>query len=156
MNIYKHDIVFQEVPNHISLALYVCGCSLRCPGCHSPELWSESNGYELTRELFLSLLNQYRNRITCVLFLGGEWREAQLVEFLKTAHHEGFWTARYTGETGVSQELESHLDFLKTGRWRRELGGLDSPTTNQVFRDIKNNQILNHLFYQTHNKETAK
>ncbi|MDG0816900.1 anaerobic ribonucleoside-triphosphate reductase activating protein [Bdellovibrio svalbardensis] len=154
MNIYKYDIVYQEVPHHISLALYVCGCPLQCPGCHSPELWTEKTGTPLTREGLLSLLNKYCDRISCVLFLGGEWHEQELVSLLQVAREQSLLTALYTGLDVVSPELEKHLDFLKTGPWRRELGGLASPNTNQIFRDLRNGQILNHLF-QTNSKETS-
>lgn len=155
MNIYKYDIVFQEVPDHISLAFYVCGCALRCPGCHSTELWSESNGFPLTTDLLQHLLSQYKDRISCVLFLGGEWRESDLLELLTMVRRTDVLTALYTGETSVSDALKNQLDFLKTGPWRRELGGLDSPTTNQIFYDLKNGLILNHLFQSTINKENS-
>lgn len=147
MNIYKYDIVFQEVPDHISLAFYVCGCPLRCPGCHSPELWTEKNGTPLTDELFETCLNRYIGKISCVLFMGGEWHEAELIRLLGKAQSRGLETALYTGLESVSAELEKSLRFLKTGPWRSELGGLSSPHTNQVFRDLKYNLKLNHLFH---------
>jgi anaerobic ribonucleoside-triphosphate reductase activating protein len=146
MNIYKHDIVFQEVPDHISLSISVCGCPLRCPGCHSAELWKADNGYPLTPELFENLLKQYSRKITCVLFLGGEWQEQSLVKFLARAQKENLKTALYTGLDEISENIKQHLNFLKTGPWRPDLGGLSSPTTNQIFRDLNTNQILNHLF----------
>lgn len=152
MNIYKYDIVYQEVPHQISLALYACGCPLKCPGCHSPELWSEKTGSPLSAERLQSLLERYRTRISCVLFMGGEWHEAQLIKFLQQVKAQNLLTALYTGLTEVSPQLEKNLDFLKTGPWRYELGGLDSPQTNQIFRDLRTQQVLNHLF-QTHNKE---
>lgn len=146
MNTYKYDIVFQEVPNHISLAFSICGCSLHCPGCHSPELWPESAGFPLTEELYMTLLAKYKNRVDCVLFLGGEWHQSELIKFLKMARSQHFKTALYTGQEDVSEELKKNLSFLKTGSWKSKLGGLSSSTTNQVFRDLETNSILNHLF----------
>lgn len=146
MNIYRYDIVFQEVPNHISLGFYVCGCPLRCPGCHSPELWTEKTGAPLTMPLYQSLLLQYRDKADCILFLGGEWHSHDLIEFLKEARALNFKTALYTGLEDVPMEIKSHLTFLKTGPWRAELGGLSSPNTNQVFRDLTTNTVLNYLF----------
>ncbi|MEK2646637.1 anaerobic ribonucleoside-triphosphate reductase activating protein [Bdellovibrio sp. BCCA] len=146
MNIYRYDIVFQEVPNHISLAFYVCGCPLRCPGCHSPELWTEKTGVPLTMSFYRTLLLQYQGKADCILFLGGEWHSRELVEFLKEARTADFKTALYTGLDDVTTEIKSHLTFLKTGPWRAKLGGLSSPTTNQVFRDLTTNTVLNHLF----------
>ena len=56
--------------------------------------------------------------------------------------------------TGLEQdELERasiaiipQLTYLKTGRWKMELGGLDSPHTNQRFIDLRSGEVLNHLF----------
>lgn len=146
MNIYKYDIVFQEVPNYISLAFYVCGCPLQCPGCHSPELWTEKTGQALTMSFFVSLLARYEGRIDNVLFLGGEWHENQLVEFLRESRRRNLKTTLYTGLEKVSDNILENLDFLKTGPWRQEFGGLSSPATNQVFHDLKTQQVLNHLF----------
>ncbi|KYG64520.1 anaerobic ribonucleoside-triphosphate reductase activating protein [Bdellovibrio bacteriovorus] len=146
MNIYKYDIVFQEVPDQISLAFYVCGCPLKCPGCHSPELWTEKTGSPLTVELLQQLLMEYKNKITCVLFLGGEWHAKDLISFLTLCQQQGLLTALYTGLDDVPSSLKDHLDFLKVGPWRAELGGLNSPTTNQKFIDLKTQQTLNHLF----------
>lgn len=148
MKIYKYDILFQEVPNEISLGFYVCGCSLRCPGCHSPELWSENNGFALSDELFNSLLEKYAAKISCVLFLGGEWRPLELIHFLKLCEVRGLKTALYTGLDDITPEIKQHLDYLKCGPWREALGGLPSPVSNQIFWDVKNNKRLNHLFHQ--------
>lgn len=146
MNIYKYDIVFQEVPNEIAIAFYVCGCPLRCPGCHSPELWTEKTGFSLTEPLFKDILKKYRTRATCVLFLGGEWHPKVLQDYLSIARAEGFLTALYTGLDTLPQPLIKHLDFLKTGPWRADLGGLDSPITNQIFMDLRSNTVLNSYF----------
>lgn len=146
MNIYKYDIVFQEVPNHISLAFYVCGCPLKCVGCHSPELWTEKSGFPLTLELFHSLLKKYHHKADCILFLGGEWHPHELQNFLQEALKQNYKTALYTGLEDVSENLKAHLHFLKTGPWQQELGGLSSSTTNQVFKDLRSNTVLNHLF----------
>ena len=146
MNIYKYDIVFQEVPEHIALAFYVCGCPLQCEGCHSPELWNLKSGFTLTPTLFLELLERYRGKADCVLFMGGEWHKSELIGFLQKARQLKYKTALYTGFEHIPTDLKSNLDFLKTGPWKKELGGLNSPSTNQVFMDLNANKILNHLF----------
>lgn len=148
MKIYKFDILFQEVPNHISLGFYACGCRLRCPGCHSPELWSEHNGFTLSEELFKSLLLKYAHKISCIVFLGGEWHPEELIEFLSLAQQAGLKTALYTGLNDVPQAIKDHLDYLKVGPWIQSLGGLTSAETNQVFWDVKNDKKLNYLFQQ--------
>lgn len=155
MKIYKFDILFQEVPNHISLGFYVCGCTLRCHGCHSQELWTEHNGFTLTEDLYISLLEKYGTKVSCVLFLGGEWHSSELIRFLSLATKAGLKTALYTGLDDVPAPLKNHLDFLKCGPWIQNLGGLSSPKTNQIFWDVKNGMKLNHLFQQPdEHKET--
>lgn len=148
MRYLNWDITFQEVPNEISLSFSITGCPIRCLGCHSPELWSSRNGKELTFEKLQELINRYRGQITAVLFLGGEWHEEELISFLQLAKSHSLKTCLYTGKETASEAILSHLDFLKTGSWISEKGGLDSETTNQKFIDVKNNQILNHLFHK--------
>ena len=58
----------------------------------------------------------------------------------------GYKTCLYTGEEEVSPEILEHLTYIKTGPWIQELGGLSSPSTNQMFKEVKTNSILNHLF----------
>lgn len=156
MKVYKFDILFQEVPGHISLGFYVCGCPLRCHGCHSTELWFEHNGFPLTETLFQSLLEKYSRKISCVLFLGGEWCSQELISFLRLASETyGLKTALYTGHENVSDNIKTYLHYLKCGPWIAARGGLASPTTNQTFWDVKNNIKLNHLFQQNEQqKET--
>jgi len=146
MNIYKYDILFQEVPNEISLAFYVCGCPLQCKGCHSPQLWTDKNGQPLTLNLYHQLLDRYRGYVSCVLFMGGEWHLNELIHFLEIAGKKNYKTALYTGLEKIPPQLQTHLDFVKLGPWRQDLGGLSSVTTNQVFLDLKRNKILNYLF----------
>lgn len=84
--------------------------------------------------------------ITCVVFMGGEWYPHELNAKLKIAIDCGLKTALYTGESDISQDIMKNLTFLKTGKWIEELGGLNSPRTNQRFLNVKTNKNLNHLF----------
>ena len=43
------DIVFQEIPDEVTLAVNLSGCPCRCPGCHSKHLWGDV-GEPLTDE----------------------------------------------------------------------------------------------------------
>ena len=146
MYYYDFQVVLQEVPGEISLCFSICGCQLRCKGCHSSHLWKENNGKILRIHNYLETLNTYSGYATCVLFMGGEWHSKELIEMLKIAKHKNYKTCLYTGETYVSKEISEELTFLKTGKWKQELGGLESQTTNQVFKDIRKNKNLNYLF----------
>ncbi len=139
MNYFKYDIVFQEIPNEISLALYMTGCPLRCKGCHSPELWNPINGQELSEETLNALIDRYEGSTSCLLFMGGEWEPAKLIQFVLLGKSRGLKVALYTGceLEQLPRELVLQLDYLKTGPWIEHLGGLNSPTTNQRFYTFK-------------------
>jgi len=141
MRIYNYDIVLQEVPDEISLCITVCGCNLKCDGCHSPHTWGNS-GKEFTIIDFKKLLNNYKNYITCVLFMGGEWTD-DLCIMLEYAKSINLKTCLYTGLNNLQI---NNVDYLKTGRWIKELGGLNSITTNQIFQNTKTGEILNYKF----------
>lgn len=150
MHYDKLDVVFQEVPNEISLTFRITGCPLRCKGCHSKASQS-AVGIPLTTDHFKDQLNKYKRGVSCVLFMGGEWHPNQLVEYLEIAQIEGFKTCLYTGLENVPDNIKSHLDYLKTGPWIAELGGLNSPTTNQIFTDLNTNKNLNKYFTKRNN-----
>lgn len=144
------DIVFQEVPDEISLCFSIVGCSLKCPGCHSPQLWSRNHkGDLLNTERYKSLLQRYEGFATCILFMGGEWRPKELLRKLKMAQEFGFKTCLYTGEETIPDELSEQLNYLKTGRWDYRLGGLESSQTNQKFTNVNTGEILNYKFQTT-------
>jgi anaerobic ribonucleoside-triphosphate reductase activating protein len=142
----KATVLFQEVPDHISLAFSVAGCPIKCEGCHSSETWDTSWGNELLDSHFLKLLKRYQGFINCVVFFGGEWHPDALIQKLKIAQQRGLKTCLYTGFDNIPQRIKAHLDFLKTGAYIEKLGGLDSPMTNQVFTDLKTGDALNHRF----------
>ena len=146
MNFATFDIVFQEVPGEITLSFTMTGCQLACKGCHSSYLWNPKNGNELTDAILVDTITRYAGLITTVLFLGGEWDEPRLIELLCLCEQHSLHTALYTGLTDVSCALRQHLTYLKVGPWIADLGGLNSPITNQTMIDLRTNEVLNHLF----------
>jgi anaerobic ribonucleoside-triphosphate reductase activating protein len=145
-NCITPSVVFQEVPNEISLCFSITGCKVGCKGCHSTELWHEDNGIRLSNTSFTQWLKKYQGLISCVVFFGGEWQPNALIEKLLIAKNHGLKTCLYSGEKHIDISISQHLNFLKTGAWNQSLGSLDSPTTNQVFRDVISGKKLNHLF----------
>ncbi|MDG1378634.1 MAG: anaerobic ribonucleoside-triphosphate reductase activating protein [Flavobacteriaceae bacterium] len=140
------QIVLQEVPGEISLCFSISGCSLQCKDCHSPFLWKEKSGMLLSQSIFTTLLQRYKDYASCVLFMGGEWHEQKLINFLKIAKIYNYKTCLYTGERAISENLLNELTWLKTGPWIPELGGLNSLQTNQNFIEVKSHKNLNYLF----------
>ena len=66
-----YDIVFQEIPDEVTLAVNLSNCPNRCKGCHSAYLM-EDVGDPLTEESLSMLLQKYGKSVTCVCFMGGD------------------------------------------------------------------------------------
>lgn len=130
----NHDIVFQEFPDEVALAINLTGCPCRCPGCHSQHLWGD-DGEPLTLDVLLRLADHYGRTITCIALMGGDAEPAAVLDLLAALR-----TARPTLRTGWysgRQELPPAFDprrapdYVKLGPWIEKLGPLSSPTTNQ-------------------------
>ena len=143
----SYSIVMKEVPNEISLAINISGCPYRCKGCHSQYLWEYTGAY-LTNNLE-KLLNMYDGLITCVCFMGGDQNESELLECLKIVKQRKLKTCLYTGKDFINNfryDVINNLDFIKTGKYIEELGGLNCSTTNQRMYDLNNNKEI--FFYK--------
>ncbi len=138
------QVVFQEVPDEISLAFSITGCDLQCRGGHSAQTWDASSGTLLDEAAFLQLTTRYRGLISCVLFYGGEWEPATLIHLAALAKDQGLVTCLYTGceLTELSRPIFEAFDYLKTGRWQVDLGGLTAATTNQRFYRVQSRDGL--------------
>lgn len=137
----SYGIVFQEVPNEISLAINISGCSHKCEGCHSEYLWEYKGNY-LKNDLDL-LIDRYFNYITCVCFMGGDQNIKELYslcEYIK--NHYKLKTCIYSGVNSIDVFKEflhnKILDYLKIGSYKKDLGDLTSSTTNQKIFLIEN------------------
>ena len=143
----SYAVVMQEVPNEISLAINISDCPYRCKGCHSQYLWEYTGAY-LTNNLE-KLLNMYDGLITCVCFMGGDQNESELLECLKIVKQRKLKTCLYTGKDFINNfryDVINNLDFIKTGKYIDELGGLNCSTTNQRMYDLNNNKEI--FFYK--------
>jgi anaerobic ribonucleoside-triphosphate reductase activating protein len=144
---YNCDIVLADVPGEISLAFSIAGCQLACKGCFWQSL-QDAPRFELSDELFSAKLESYAGLVSCVLFYGGEWEADELISKLKIARSLGLKTCLYSGRQIVANEICEQLDFIKTGGYREDLGGLSTPTTNQKFINLTTGENLTHLFWQ--------
>lgn len=147
MNITEPSITTSEVPDEISLVISVFGCPFKCDGCHSPYLQGEG-GFKLTIEYIQKLLSKYDGMISCICFMGGDQFKNELVEFLYwIKSNTDLKTCLYTGAEKVSKDIKSNLDYLKTGRYKKELGGLQSKTTNQRMIKLPSNENITNRFW---------
>lgn len=142
------QVTFQEIPTEISLGIHVVGCPLRCPGCHSSDLWHPDLGSELNPQTLERLIVKNKKYISCVLFLGGEWLADQLLELIKITKQHKLKTALYSGHelADIPISLIGTLDYIKYGPYKAENGGLNSPTTNQKLINLQTGENLNPYF----------
>ena len=127
-----YSIVFQEVPNEVSLAINISGCPHRCEGCHSKYLWEYEGNY-ISDDL-VALIEKYKDLITCVCFMGGDQNQNELSDLLIVAHKYNLKTALYTGVDFMGDlqiQVLRHLDYCKIGHYDENCGGLNHPNTNQ-------------------------
>jgi anaerobic ribonucleoside-triphosphate reductase activating protein len=120
LRFHNYDIVFQEVPGEVTLAINLSNCPNRCKGCHSPYLM-EDTGEILNESVLAGLLEKYGNAITCVCFMGGDAAPRE-VERLAASLHEAtcrrIKTAWYSGRQSFPQACSlQHFDFIKLGSY---------------------------------------
>ena len=135
---YSYDIVCQEIPDEITLAVNISCCPNRCPGCHSPWLWEEA-GEEMTEDMLTSLISGYSAAITCFCFMGGDAEPSEVERISRwiKSRWPHIKTAWYSGRAELPDGFDVMvLDYLKLGPYIEELGGLKSPDTNQVFYKV--------------------
>lgn len=138
-----------EVPDEISLIIPFAGCGHTCKGCHSPEYQSKYNGVRLNAPTFFSLLEKYKDKVSCICFFGGEHEES-LSWYIQKAKAAGFKTALYSGyEYGsIPEVVIESLDYLKTGCYDESLGGLLNVTTNQRLYQMNPFKDITDKFWQ--------
>ena len=126
-------VVFQEIPDEVTLAINISGCPCRCPGCHSQYLW-EDIGLPLNTEALDDFIERFGNDITCISFMGGD-ADPKGVNMLAQYIHETYpqyKVAWYSGRLRISPLVDRrHFDYIKIGPYIAHLGPLSKPTTNQ-------------------------
>lgn len=125
------DVVLEEIPDKVTLAVEITNCQGSCPGCHSPFLKTDI-GEELTCEAIDAMIRDNFG-IDCFLFLGeGRDRDAllSLAAYIRKSH-PGIEIAVYSGRKEVEDDFYEMFDYVKVGPYTEALGPLNSPTTNQ-------------------------
>jgi anaerobic ribonucleoside-triphosphate reductase activating protein len=126
-----NSIVFEEIPDRVTLAFSISNCQNRCKGCHSAFLRKDVG--EILDEK--TIINKFANtilRCNCVLFLGEGNDIDSLIRISDYIKSEfGVETALYSGRDYVEDKIYKHFDFVKIGSYQEELGPLNKRTTNQ-------------------------
>ena len=145
LRLASHDIVFQEIPGEVTLALNISGCPNRCKGCHSPHLM-EDVGEILDESLLSGLLYEYGNAVTCVCFMGGDadpGMVGQLAAYVHVYADGKLKTGWYSGKDNLPDGCcLGNFDYIKLGPYIERLGGLGSETTNQRLYKVEEGRLV--------------
>ena len=135
-------VVFQEIPDEVTLAVNISNCPCRCPGCHSKFLWTDT-GNPLTESVIDHFVLEFGNDITCIAFMGGD-SEPKAVNILACYIHQTYpqlKVAWYSGRTIISPDVhKTDFDYIKIGPYIAHLGSLKDKTTNQrLYKKLDDN-----------------
>ncbi len=126
-------VVFQEIPDEVTLSVNISNCPCRCPGCHSSYLW-EDVGEKLDCRVIDSFMEKYGGDVTCVCFMGGDASPSEVETLAVYIHskYQGVRVGWYSGRQKIAPEIDrGNFDYIKVGPYIRHLGGLKEKTTNQ-------------------------
>jgi len=146
------DIVLEEIPGRVSLAVEISNCRGNCTGCHSPFL-RQDIGEELTLAVVRSLVEDNFG-VNCFLFLG-EGADRDALFTLAVGIRETFpdmALAVYSGREEVEAEFFEKFDYVKTGPYIASFGPLNEETTNQRLYYHKKD-ITSQMWHKTSNNE---
>lgn len=127
-----YDVVFQEIPDEVTLAVNLSCCPNRCVGCHSPQLQSNI-GEPLDESVLEGLMTRYEGLITCICFMGGDGDTNELERLARwIASRNSVCVGWYSGHDLLPQDFDvSSLNYIKLGSYHSEFGSLRHRTTNQ-------------------------
>lgn len=126
-------IVFQEIPDEVTLAINISNCPCHCPGCHSRYLWQDI-GEPLTPLAIDRFIHDFGNDITCICFMGGDSEPDYVGKLACYVHneHPQYKVGWYSGRIRIPASVrKSDFDYIKIGPYIEHLGCLKDRTTNQ-------------------------
>lgn len=144
------SVTFAEIPDEITLCVNLSLCPHHCPGCHSQYL-QQDTGKELTFYLIDTLLYRHKGS-TCILFMGGDNDKETLVTFAEYIRDKSdIKIGWYSGEVELDLDhYGKYFDYIKVGPYIKDLGPLNSPTTNQRLYRFNNGKAedITYMFWR--------
>lgn len=150
----EYNIVMEEIPDCVTLAVEITHCPHHCPGCHSP--WQRNDeGTHLTTDEIDRLFKE-NDGFNCFLFSGESVPEdldelLSLNDYIKK-HYPNIKTAIYSGYSYPKDEYKFKFDYLKYGPYIEALGPLNSKTTNQRLLKLEKNDYVDVTYMFQHDK----
>jgi anaerobic ribonucleoside-triphosphate reductase activating protein len=134
-------VVFEEIPNEITLAINITNCPCKCEGCHSKFLWADT-GTPLTFNELDELIKK-NDGITCVCFMGGDAEPSYINELAEHLSDNNLKIGWYSGKDKLSDAINLVLfNYIKIGHYIESLGGLNKKTTNQKLYEVVNGDLI--------------
>lgn len=165
MQVYRYIRSTQAEGPGTRFALWVQGCSHRCPGCFLKETWDFDKGENIPVSALIAEFEQVMNRIDGVTLLGGEpFDQAQEVaKFSSFVRSVGKTVITFTGyrfselterkDSSVGVVLKN-TDILIDGRFVEELLDFSRPmvgSSNQTIHFLTD-RIPKETFYSYQNR----
>ena len=137
-----YNISLNEFPEHISFVIEIGGCLKNCPDCHRPDM-QKTPPFVYYSEIEARVREAVSKGANGIVIMGGTTNNFYLPDLEVLIHLLSQFApvCLYSGSDDEKYHREvvkkTNLSALKTGSYKKELGGLTSPTTNQRFYLIK-------------------
>ena len=136
-------IVFQEIPDEVTLAINISGCPCNCRGCHSSYL-AQDIGEPLDLQHLTNLIDSNKG-ITCVCIMGGDANPSEVDDIAQDIkkYYPELKVGWYSGRQELSNSIDLfNFDYIKLGPYKEEFGPLNSRTTNQRFYKVNGKELV--------------
>ena len=136
-------ITLTEIPDRISYFIELGNCSKHCPNCHSPYLSDTVISPPDLAGVGRMVEHAAERGADAIVLMGGTTNgisDDDLITICRTLGNilpVGLYSGRDDEERDKDIALRGSLHWLKTGSYQEELGGLDSPRTNQRFYELE-------------------
>lgn len=131
-------ITMNEVPDKIAVYFEIGECQQNCKGCHSPHLHKKTDHLAI-EDMEALAENAIDAGANAIVLMGGTTNGIAREHLKMLINNLGGIApvCLYSGsddlEADLELALETNLTWLKTGSYKKELGGLLNPKTNQRF-----------------------
>lgn len=137
--IVGYRVSLNEFPEHISFVIEIGGCLKNCPDCHRPDMRDTSATYTPYSVIDSKVKEAIKKGANAIIIMGGTTNKFLTNELIRLINYLAYYApvCLYSGSDDEKYHRElvkkTNLSALKTGSYKKELGGLTSPTTNQRF-----------------------
>lgn len=102
-----------DYPGELACVVFLCGCNMRCPWCHNPELVINNEIPGMPEDEVLNFLESRKGKLTGVVISGGEPTLSEgLIEFISRIKEMGFKVKLDTNGTNFHCILSLVNDHL--------------------------------------------